>query len=325
VTFSLYRRAPTLLQCRGTPVFTSTDPVSGVPGASKAASGFVTAQLAPGTYYWTAAYSGDSRNQPSTSPCGAETLTIQLQPTRLITSQTWGRGTASGASISVPAGTTGESDVGRVYGSNASTPSGTVTFRLYSDPACTATSLVFSSTNPATGSSPGVVRVGSDPVTQVLGRGTYYWTAAYSGDIANAPSTSPCGAETLTVAPLRISPYGALISTQALTLTMGCTAPPCTVRITITLLAPLTASDARRKAKSKPPVITLAGGKVTIRKDGPRTVRLRLTAAGRRFVASHHGQVTVNAALAITVHGHTRVINQRLKIKIITASKRKQH
>jgi hypothetical protein len=104
---------------------------------------------------------------------------------------------------------------------------------------------------------------------------------------------------------------------------MSCTAPPCTARITITFLAPLTASDARQKTNRKPPAITLARGAVTIRNRGPRTVRLRLTAAGRRFVASHHGQVIVNAAVAMTIHGHTRVLHQRLKIKIMKPRRRR--
>jgi hypothetical protein len=146
---------------------------------------------------------------------------------------------------------------------------------------------------------------------------------SYSGDSANQPTTSPCGAETLTVAAFRISPNAAVISSQSLTLAMSCTALPCTVRITISLIAPLTTSNTRQKAKSKPPVITLAHGRVTIRKHGAQKVRLRLTAAGRRFVASHNGQVTVTAAVAMTIHGHNRVARQRLKIKIMKPSKRK--
>jgi hypothetical protein len=105
---------------------------------------------------------------------------------------------------------------------------------------------------------------------------------------------------------------------------MGCLVLPCTVRITITLLAPLTAGEARQKATTKPSVITLARGKVTIRKHGAQTVRLRVTPAGRRFVASHAGHLTVNAALAMTIGGRTRVVKQRLKIKIMKPSKRQQ-
>jgi hypothetical protein len=164
----------------------------------------------------------------------------------------------------------------------------------------------------------------SQPVPTTLAPDTYYWKVDYSGDSANEASASNCGDEVLTVAALRISPYGGLISTQALTLSMSCSVPPCKARITVTLITPLPASDARHKAKAKPPVITLARGTVAIRKRGRQTVRLRLTAAGRRVVASHHGQVTVNAAVAITIHGHTGTFSQRLKIKIIKPSSRHQ-
>ena len=36
---------------------------------------------AAGTYYWRAAYSGDANNNPSTSACGAEVLTVTAPPT----------------------------------------------------------------------------------------------------------------------------------------------------------------------------------------------------------------------------------------------------
>jgi hypothetical protein len=164
----------------------------------------------------------------------------------------------------------------------------------------------------------------SDPVPTQLAPDTYYWTVSYSGDSANQPTTSACGSEVLTVAAFQISPFGAVISPQSLTLNVGCILLPCTARITVTLFAPLTASDARQAAKTKPPVITLARGRVTIRRHGPQAVRLRLTGAGRRFAASHHGRVTVTAAVAMTVHGRTRVVRQRLKLKIMKPSKGKQ-
>jgi hypothetical protein len=147
---------------------------------------------------------------------------------------------------------------------------------------------------------------------------------SYSGDGANRATTSACGSETLTVAAFRISPDGAVISTQSLTLNMSCTAPLCQVRITVTLVSPLRASDASQTAKRKSPAITLARGRVTIRKHGPRKVRLRLTPAGRSFAASHSGQLTVNIAVAMTIHGHRRVVSQRLRIKIMKASKRQK-
>jgi hypothetical protein len=196
-----------------------------------------------------------------------------------------------------------------------------VTFGLYSDSACT--HQVFTSGTRVYGGMFGP-RGGASGMLPHESPGTYYWKVDYTGDSSYLPSTSPCGSETLTVAPFRISPYGRLISTQSLTLTMSCTTPPCAVRITITVPAPLRAGDARQKAKSKPPVIAVARGKVTIRERGAQTVQLRLTAAGRRFVASRSGQVTVNVAMAMTIRGHTRVLNQRLKLKIRKPSKRKQ-
>ncbi|HUN79280.1 MAG TPA: hypothetical protein VMU32_10185, partial [Solirubrobacteraceae bacterium] len=61
--------------CSGAPVYTSpagTPVTGGVAGSS----GPVTAALAPGTYYWTVAYTGDSIHQPATSACGSEVLTV---------------------------------------------------------------------------------------------------------------------------------------------------------------------------------------------------------------------------------------------------------
>jgi hypothetical protein len=267
-------------------------------------------------------YSGDGANQPSSSPCGAEILTVQPpQPTTLSTTQVWGNSTR-GASITVPGSATGEHDEAQLSGANAASSSGRLTFNLYRQAPtllqCRGTPVFTSTVSFAPDQQGGA---SSQPVPTQLAPGTYYWTVSYSGDGANQPSTSPCGTETLTIAPLWLSPNSGLISTQALTLTMSCTAPPCTVRITISLVAPLRASDARLSTKRKPSVITLARGKVTIRKHGPHSVLLHLTPAGRRFASSHHGHVNVNAALAVTVDGHTRVIHQRLTIKITKAGK----
>jgi hypothetical protein len=314
VTFNLYPTAA----CAGSPVFSDTEGVipSDIPSAP------VTQQLPAGNYYWTVAYSGDSNFGSSTSPCGSEKLTVlPSAPTSVTTFQYWG--STRGASITVPAGSTGEYDTAEVLTNGTSgvlPPEGNLTFKLYSNTACTGKP-VFSTTQPT---APDGFDTIAPPITQQLSSGDYYWTVAYSGDGTHQPSNSPCGSEKLTVAPVRILSRLGVISPQALTLTMSCTAPLCSARITVTLLAPLRASHARQQAQRKPPVITLARGTVTIRRHSPQTVRLRLTAAGRRFVASHNGQVTVNAAVATTIHGHTRVLNQRLKIKITKPSKRKQ-
>jgi hypothetical protein len=153
-----------------------------------------------------------------------------------------------------------------------------------------------------------------------LAPGTYYWTVSYTGDGANQSTTSTCGSEVLTVARFRISPNGPILSAQSLTLEMSCTVL-CRLRVTITLPASLGASDARQNARSKALGITLARGTVTIRKRGLHRVRLHVTPAGRKFVVSHKGRVTVTVAVAMTIHGHTSVVKQLLTIKITKTRK----
>lgn len=53
------------------------DVSKGVAGASSAV------RLAPGTYYWTASYSGDANDDGATSRCGSEVLTVALNATTL--------------------------------------------------------------------------------------------------------------------------------------------------------------------------------------------------------------------------------------------------
>ncbi len=240
-----------------------------------------------------------------------------------------GRG-GGGTSTTVSGSATLENDHVTLSGANTDVSSGSFTFNLYPEapsgrqcngrPVFTSTKTL-SPLGDADFSFP--ADISSSPVPTTLAPGTYYWTVSYSGDLANQPSTSPCGSETLTVAPFSISAQAAVVSTQTLALTMSCTAPLCTVRITVTRVALLAASDARQKAKRKPPVATLARGTVTIRR-GAKTVRLQLTPAGRKFVASHNGQVPVDVAVAMTIAGHRRVVNQHIRLKIKKASKRKQ-
>lgn len=105
-------------------------------------------------------------------------------PTSLATSLSGGG--QSGTSISVPAGTA-VTDSATLSGTNASTATGTVTYNVYSDSACT--SLVNGgSAEPIT--TPGTLPA-SQPVS-LTATGTYYWQVSYSGDSANNGSVSPC-------------------------------------------------------------------------------------------------------------------------------------
>jgi hypothetical protein len=146
------------------------------------------ASLAPGTYYWQASYSGDSQNQPSTSPCGSEVLHVQTPTT---TSTTLTGGKVSGAKITVPSGTS-VTDQARIGGAGAATAGGTVTYALYRNNTCTQ----------AVGgpSSAAVVNgVGRPSAAVKPAPGTYYWRAVYSGDATHGPSSSACGSEVLSV------------------------------------------------------------------------------------------------------------------------------
>jgi hypothetical protein len=107
-------------------------------------------------------------------------------PTTLTTSLTGGG--HSGTSISVPP-STAVTDQASLSGASASTATGTVTYDVYSNAACTA--LVSSGPSQAI-TTPGVVP-GSNPVSLATS-GTYYWQANYSGDSNNAQSSSLCGA-----------------------------------------------------------------------------------------------------------------------------------
>ncbi|MFN2560230.1 MAG: hypothetical protein ABR571_02885, partial [Jatrophihabitans sp.] len=130
VTFNLYSTS----DCSGAVIFTSTVPLVGGTTATSDAFTPTTA----GSYFWTAAYSGDANNLAFTAPCGAanETSVLAKRTTGVTTVAT---SATVGGSISDTATVTG--------GLN---PTGTVTFNLYgpSDTAdCTGTA-IFTSTVP---------------------------------------------------------------------------------------------------------------------------------------------------------------------------------
>jgi hypothetical protein len=145
--------------------------------------------LAPGKYYWQAHYVGNSENQPATSACGSEVLTV-LSPTTTTTVQTGGG--LSAASITVPVGTP-VSDKASIAGALAASSSGTVSYALFKDSKCTIAAAPVSAAAESKG-----VATASAPVKPAAG--TYYWRASYSGDALDAPSVSACGSEVLKVA-----------------------------------------------------------------------------------------------------------------------------
>jgi hypothetical protein len=154
-----------------TSVFTDTEPLG---TASKSFT-----PTTAGTYYFVAAYSGDANNNAASSPCGAsgETLTVS-KATGTLTSQ------VSPATITIGGSAI---DLATRVGYN---PTGAVTYTAYSDSACTVQ--VFTDTEP--------LGTASKPFTPSVA-GTYYFVAAYSGDINNDAISTACGSsgEILTV------------------------------------------------------------------------------------------------------------------------------
>jgi hypothetical protein len=136
-----------------------------------------------GTYYWQAAYSGDASNASATSPCTSEILTIDGTS---ITTALSASSVRHGASVYDTATLSGVT----------STAGGMVTYRVYTDSACTAGAQDAGTVNVTARVVP--------PSTGILfgTAGTYYWQAVYTpdaSDASNKPATSSCTSEILYV------------------------------------------------------------------------------------------------------------------------------
>jgi hypothetical protein len=112
------------------------------------------------------------------------------QPTQLSTALSGG--TSTGADITVPTGTA-VTDQATLSGANAASATGTVTYSVFSDSACTVPVGTPENVTVAGGVVP--------PSTAVTlsAAGNYYWVASYGGDTTNGPSSSTCGSEVATV------------------------------------------------------------------------------------------------------------------------------
>ncbi|MEA2297204.1 MAG: hypothetical protein QOF77_140 [Solirubrobacteraceae bacterium] len=167
VTFALYDVSDT--KCAGTPVFTSTVPLS-----QPTTSGAYTPTKA-GTYNWIATYNGDAANNKVSGKCG------DLSETVAVTALTPTVTTVASPSVAL-GGRIGDTAVV----SGAYKPNGTVTFRLYGpgDPSC-AGAPVFTST---LGVSTPTVSAAYTPTVA----GTYRFVATYNGDAANNKASGAC-------------------------------------------------------------------------------------------------------------------------------------
>ncbi len=137
-----------------------------------------------GVYYWQATYSGDESHEAASSECASE-VEVVAAGTSLTTSLQ--SEVESGAEIEVEEGVP-VADTAELTGENAEAASGTVEYRVYSDPECK--NLVKAA------GSPGFEGGGIPDSDEVeLDAGVYYWQANYFGDAGNQPATSSCGDE----------------------------------------------------------------------------------------------------------------------------------
>ncbi|MGO9900314.1 MAG: hypothetical protein ACLP0J_11600 [Solirubrobacteraceae bacterium] len=174
VTYTVYRSG----NCTAPSVATDTEELSGgsVPDST------LFSGLTTGTYDLQASYLGDTNYQPGTSGC--EQFQVLYETTTNDSSVRDGAGGAWSSSVDLTGSKVDDTAiVSQVAGT--STPTGPVTFSLYSDASCTR-------------------QIGNDDVVSLTGNsaestefgplaaGIYYLQASYGGDGANASSTGGC-------------------------------------------------------------------------------------------------------------------------------------
>jgi hypothetical protein len=149
----------------------------------------------------TTSSSGIVNFSPAIAPGGSTYFSLESPPTgKSITvgnpatlTTTLSGGGQIGAAVTV-AQSTPVLDTATVGGAGGATASGTVSYAVYNDKACTA---LVTQAGTATVTN-GVA--GPSTAMAKLKLGTYYWQASYSGDVNNQAATSACGSETEIVA-----------------------------------------------------------------------------------------------------------------------------
>ena len=185
VTFNLYSNS----SCTGSPVLTSTGPVS---GAGIAASSTYQPQLAGVTYYWQDTYNGNSDNQPLTGSCGEPTAIQQVTP-QITTNQVTPIVSADGNVVSDSA------QLGGFYPDPSGQGDGQLIFGLFANQGCLSSEggpgPITTVTAPvaydsATGQYGATV---NQTLSAPLAPGTYYWEVMFLGSANDAQVTSTCG------------------------------------------------------------------------------------------------------------------------------------
>ncbi|MGH9170415.1 MAG: DUF6923 family protein [Acidimicrobiales bacterium] len=168
MTFDLYSNNT----CSGTPRDTDNVAVSGN-GTYKSSSSTPTTV---GAYWWQANYSGDANNEATSTTCADGKFSVVKaspalggegpNPTSAVVGSSFGDGVTISAGYS---------------------PTGTITFGLYGNSACSGTPVTS-----LTASVDGNGSATSSSDTTVSTAGSYWWQASYGGDSRNNTASTPC-------------------------------------------------------------------------------------------------------------------------------------
>jgi hypothetical protein len=115
---------------------------------------------------------------------------------------------------------------------------------------------------------------------------------------------------------------GATDNGTTVTVTVTCNSLPCTITITITSSTVTVTTSSVALKKHKPKSVTLAKGTFRIRKSGAHKLAVKLTPAGKRFLASKKGHVKVGSSITETVARHKQVTARNLTLTIKPAKKK---
>jgi hypothetical protein len=162
----------------------ATSTVAATRTGSSTASATATAYQpsAPGKYAWVASYAGNSQNLPISGTCGDdnEASLITKAPASLTTAQTL----RPQDSVTVTASVGG-------------TPTGNVTFSLYSGSTCTGTP-AYTETKALSGAGTAITANSSFEIA-TASASQYKWLVTYAGDGNHLPISGSCGSENFTL------------------------------------------------------------------------------------------------------------------------------
>jgi hypothetical protein len=121
---------------------------------------------------------------------------------------------------------------------------------------------------------------------------------------------------------------GATTNGSTVTVDVACASFPCTVTITLTapetvVINAHTAAVAAKKGK-KTKLVTLGKGKFTITKSGAKKLSVKLSGAGKKFLASKQGHIKISGLISETVQKHTTQTKRTLTLAIKPRKKGKK-